>query len=142
MKPPADTEQTMNATTEIRTGLCLDDEILTNSRIVSACEIEAPNGNIIDQTKTREVVRVVRQLLRRGCVVDGVYFDEGKREFVAVREVARRDVYLITGETRRGAKFEITIPNRWIQEWDYKISAEFGNEVRADGWVYDLLNGR
>jgi hypothetical protein len=142
MKPPADLEQTMNATTEIRTGLCLDDEILTNSRIVSACEIEAPNGNIIDQTKTREVVRVVRQLLRRGCVVDGVYFDEGKREFVAVREVARRDVYLITGETRRGAKFEITIPNCWIQDWDNKISAEFGNMVSADGWVYDLLNGR
>jgi hypothetical protein len=131
------------ATTAIRTGLSLDDEdSVTNARIIGAREIEAPNAIIVDQTKTCEVVRVVRRLLSRGCVVDGVYFDEGKREFVAVREVARRDVYLITGATRRGAKFEITIPNRWIQEWDNKISAEFGNEVRADGWVYDLLNGR
>jgi hypothetical protein len=113
----------------------------SNAYIVNAWTIEAPNATIFDHTPNRLVVRTVRRLLARGCQVDGVYYNEGKQRSVAVRDLARRDIYEIDAVTRTGVSFTLKIELDWRQDWDNRITRDHAWRLLGEDWVYEMLRG-
>jgi hypothetical protein len=112
----------------------------SNAYIVNAWTIEAPNATIIDHTPKHLVVRTVRRLLARGCQVDGVYFNEGKRRIVPVCQLAKRDIYEIDAVSRTGVSFTLKVELDWTQG-DGCITKDLESRIVGEDWVYEMLRG-